>query len=288
MTRRAGVPLRHPGPVAEERIVVVPTRVSVQRVEIPPGRRLSEYLHDVVSTAGCAGANVELAHGSFGALRYVHPAVGEDRPAFYSEAIEPPGPCFVQGGAATVGTRDGEGFTHIHATWIDGLGRVRGGHLLPECTVGDIPIEVTVRLLHDVAWVSSTCPETMMPAFSPRARRGCERPHAVSARIRPGVDLCDAVVEVAGRAGFPTARVRAGLGSVVGARLRTGEGRVTEADWPATEFTSLAGTVSDRDVSLAAVAVDRNGDVHSGVVIPGQNPVAVTFELYLEEGAHDG
>src|SRR5690606_11849250 len=165
---------------------------------------------------------------------------------------------------------------------------VRGGHLLPECTVGDIPIEATVRLLHDVAWVSSTCPETMMPAFGHRAGVGCERPQAVFARIRPGVDLCYAVVEVAGRAGFPTARVRAGLGSVVGARLRTGEGRVTEADWPATEFTSLAGTVSDRDVSLAAVAVDRNGDVHSGVVIPGQNPVAVTFELYLEEGAHDG
>lgn len=280
--RRAGVPLRHPGPRTPERIAAVPTGVTVVRAALPPGANVVDELWRITETAGCRAACVELAHGSFGTLRYVHPAVGAERPAFYSDTVEPAGPCFVLGGSATVGTRAGRAFAHLHATWLDEHGRVRGGHLLPETTVGDAAIEATVRLLHDVSYVSDTCSETSMPAFTPHALARPATTQAVAARILPGQDLHDAVTTVAARAGFDSAVVRASLGSAVGARLRTGPGRVTEADWPATEFTSLAGTVRGGTAVLTASLVDRNGDVHSGLVLPGQNPVAVTFELYVE------
>lgn len=280
--RWAGVPLQHPGPRTPERIAAVPTGVTVVRAELPPWSNVVGELWRITEAAGCRAACVELAHGSFGTLRYVHPAVGAERPAFYSDTIEPAGPCFVLGGSATVGTREGRAFAHLHATWLDEHGRVRGGHLLPETTVGDAAIEATVRLLHDAAYVSDTCPETSMPAFTPHAQAEPATTQAVAARILPGEDLYDAVRTVAARAGFDSAVVRASLGSAVGARLRTGPGRITEADWPATEFTSLTGTARAGDAVLTATLVDRNGDVHSGRVLPGQNPVAVTFELYVE------
>ncbi|MCR3721676.1 MULTISPECIES: DNA-binding protein [Prauserella salsuginis group] len=279
---RAGFPLQHPGPRSAERIVSVPTGVTVVRTELPPGARVAAELWRITESAGHRAACVELVHGSFGTLRYVHPAVGAERPAYFSETYEPAGPCFVLGGSATVGSREGSGFAHVHATWLDEHGRVRGGHLLPDTTVGAVPIEATMRLLHDVAYVSDTCPETAMPAFSPHPRWEAAATQAVAARIRPGEDLHTAVTDVAARAGFRSAVVRASLGSTVGARLRTGPGRIAEADWPATEFTSLTGTVADGEAVLTASLVDRNGDVHSGLVLPGQNPVAVTFELYVE------
>lgn len=288
--------LRHPGPRPEQRLVSVPTPVSVVHAELAPGVVVSDALCELADSAGCRAASVELAHGSFGVLRYVHPAVGtDDRPAYFSETIEPPGPCFVLGGSATVGRRDGRAFTHLHATWLDGNGRLGGGHLLPETTVGAVPIQTTVRLLHDVELISDTDPETRMPVFTPHAgpasSQGRQRARAVMSRVRPGVDLHAVVVEVAGRAGFGTAVVRASLGSVVGARLRTGPGRIAEADWPASEVTMLAGIVTgpgdDPEVVLSGVMVDRGGEVHSGVLLEGQNPVAVTFELYVEEGDPD-
>lgn len=285
--RRAGVPLRHPGPRAPERIVSVPTDVSVLRAALPRGVGVAEALWRLTEDAGAVSASVELAHGSFGVLQYVHPAIGAERPAYFSETVEPPGPCFVLGGSATVGVRDGAGFAHIHATWLDRCGSVRGGHLLPGTTVGDVPIEATVRLLRDVAFVSHTDPETQMPAFTPQARACAANPRAVAARIRPGEDLHAAVAALARTAGFRVAVVRASLGSVVGARLWSGSDDVVEAEWPATEFTTLTGTVRGDDVVLAGSLVDRHGAVHSGVLVPGGNPVAVTFELYVED-ATDG
>ncbi|MEV4729711.1 DUF296 domain-containing protein [Saccharopolyspora sp. NPDC049426] len=284
--RRAGTPLRHPGPRAPERIVSVPTDVSVLRAALPRGAGVAEALWRLTEGAGAAAASVELANGSFGVLRYVHPAIGTEHPAYFSETVEPAGPCFVLGGSATVGLRDGAGFAHVHATWLDRSGKVRGGHLLPGTTVGDLPVEATVRLLHDVTFVSHTDSETQMPAFTPHPRAEATNPRAVAARVRPGEDLHAAAASIARAAGFGVATVRASLGSVVGARLWSGSNDVVEVDWPATEFTKLTGTVRGDDVVLAGSLVDRHGAVHSGVLVPGENPVAVTFELYVEDATN--
>ncbi|OQO92016.1 hypothetical protein B1813_06970 [Saccharomonospora piscinae] len=293
--RRAGVPLHHPGPRPAERIVSVPTPVTVVRAELPPGAVVADALWELTRSAGCRGASAELAHGCFGTLRYVHPAIATDgtRIASFSDTVEPTAPGFVVGGSATVGTREGRGFAHVHAAWLDGDGALRGGHLLPGTTVGDVAIQVTLRALPGAALVSETDPETTLPAFTPHRVAGEHGPaRAVVSRVRPGVDLHEAVVEAARRGGFSSAVVRASLGSAVGARLRTGPGRITEADWPATEFTALTGTVEGADgdrprVTLAGSLVDLTGRVHAGVLLAGQNPVAVTFELFVEEaGEH--
>src|SRR5690606_15282003 len=144
----------------------------------------------------------------------------------------------------------------VHATWLDERGRLRGGHLLPDTTVGTVPIEATVRVLSDVDLVSETCAETEMPAFTPYRRTPATRIRAVLSGIRPGEDLCPEVAPVARRAGFDSALVRASLGSLVGARLRSGAGEPVEVDWPASEVTSLTGTVRGEDVALVASMVD--------------------------------
>lgn len=293
--KRAGVPLVHPGPRAPERIVSVPTGVSVLHAELPPGAGVADALWELTRDAGWRGASAELAHGRFGTLRYVHPAPSVDgvRPATFSETVEPIAPNALLTGSATVGTREGRGFAHVHAAWIDAEGRLRGGHLLPETTVGDVPIQVTLRGLPSVTLVSETDPETTLPAFTPHpvaAGDGTGR-RAVMSRVRPGVDLHDAVLTIAAEAGFSSAVVRASLGSLVGATLHRGPGRVGVVDWPATEVTTLVGTVrgagsADAVAELTASLVDVTGALHTGVLVPGRNPVAVTFELYLEEADH--
>jgi predicted DNA-binding protein with PD1-like motif len=287
-------PLAHTGPRHPERILSVPTGRTVVRAELPPGTLLTAALGDVLAPTGCTSANVEIFGGRFGCLRYVVPAICSDgsKPVTFSDVREASEPSHLLGGSATLGLRDGEPFTHCHATWVDTDGVLRGGHLLPDVEVGDVPIEVTVRALHDAEQTSGTDPETDMPVFTPApttTRRTSSHPssRAVVARVRPAVDLHAAVKQVCRRHGFASAVVRGGLGSVVGARLQHRDG-IVEVDGPATELTSLIGRArtdssGDHHVTLSCTLVDRHGVIHSGVLAEGENPVAVTFELYVEE-----
>lgn len=287
-------PLTHAGPRHPERIVSVPTRTTVVRAELPPGTLLTASLHDVLATTGCTSANVEIFGGSFGRLRYVVPAICTDgsKPVTFSDVREASQPSHLLVGSATLGLREGQPFTHCHATWVDTDGMLRGGHLLPDVEVGDVPIEVTVRALREAEQKSSTDPETEMHVFTP-APAADRRPSSptstrgVVSRVRPAVDLHAAVKEVCRRHGFAFAVVRGGLGSVVGARLQHGGGFV-EVEGPATELTSLIGRArtdsrGDHQVTLSCTLVDRHGVIHSGMLAEGENPVAVTFELYVEE-----
>src|SRR5699024_9232426 len=174
-------------------------------------------------------------------------------------------------------------------------GRLRGGHLLPEARVGDVPIEVVLRALPGAEQLSDTDPETGMPAFTPQPYTGPAlpvpdgAPRAVISRVLPGVYLDEAVVRVCQSAGFARARVRASLGSTVGARLLGEDGEIQEVAWPAVEFTQLLGgadlTGTEPVVELQGTLVDIHSEVHNGVIALGQNPVAVAFELYVEEVA---
>lgn len=291
-----GVPLVHAGPAPEERIASVLSNVVVVRGELPTGALLTDALWELMEPTGALAAAVELGSGTFGHLPYVFPALGPkpERPMSFTAEHLAPGPAMVLSGSATVGRRRGAKFTHTHATWLDARGQLRGGHLLPDARVGEVPIEVVLRALLDVEQYSDDDPETGLPAFTPQPR---STPHpqvaddtrrAVISRVRPGVYLDDAVTDVCRQAGFDNARVRASLGSTVGARLITSSGEITEVDWPAVEFTQLVGAARGvltgaPDVELQGTLVDIHGDVHNGVVRAGENPVAVTFELYVEE-----
>lgn len=296
-TGRVGEPLVYAGPAPAERLASVPTTVIVVREELAPGELLTDAIWALLEPTGAQAACVELGTGTFGHLPFVYPAISEDpvMPVSFTSPQIAPGPAMVLSGSGTVGHRFGERFTHTHATWLDAQGRLRGGHLLPEARVGDVPIEVVLRALPGAEQVSADDPETGMPAFTPRPYEGPEltvpanAPRAVISRVLPGVYLDEAVLRVCREAGFQRARVRASLGSTVGARLVAEDGEIHEVAWPAVEFTQLLGGVDltgiEPVVELQGTLVDIHSEVHNGVIALGQNPVAVTFELYVEEVA---
>jgi len=284
-------PLRHPGPAPVERLVLVPTRARIVRRELYPGELISEGMWRLLEEAGGRSGSAEISGGEFRDLRYVYPAVSEDpdKPVAFTDPQVARGTTSLLIGAATVGHRFGERFTHTHASWLDHRGAMRGGHLLSDAMVGDIAINVVMHAYDDAEMHSGDDPETGMPAFCPFPASGAvpgARPaDVVVSRVRPGVDLVEAVRQVCVSAGWEHAFVHSSLGSTVGARFASDEG-ITEVPGPAVEFTKLGGVVTDAlsstpDISLRGTCVDIHGRVHSGSVLPGANPVAVTFELIV-------
>ncbi len=135
-------------------------------------------------------------------------------------------------------------------------------------------------------------PEINFPVFQPQPAQHHTTTHAgglrsVVARIHPNVDIVAAVEDLAETHGFDNAVVRGKIGSFIGATLTQGTQIIT-APGPATEVMYLDGAITrDSDgraraeLSCAAVAID--GNVYTGSVVRGHNPIAMTFELALSE-----
>ncbi len=280
-------PLVHPGPTGTPRIVSVATGVVVERVSLAPGRRLVDAIDDELVRLGLDSAQVDLVGGPLARVSYCFPALSPDgsTAAWYSDTHEAGAPADLVRGSATVGRRDGERFMHCHAAWFDRSGRLHGGHLWPDTVVGATPLEVVVHAFDAVDLTSGTDDETRMPVFTPRvaAERPSsgERRRAVMSRVRPGIELLDAIREVMEVAGFDRASVRGSLGSLVGATLERPDG-VVVSDGPATEV-ALSGHVSGGEAHLSAVVIDRHGQVSMGELSEVGNLVAITFELLVEE-----
>ncbi len=280
-------PLVHPGPVASSRLGSVATGVVVERVSLAPGRRLIDAIDEELVRLGLDSAQVDLLGGPLGRVSYCFPALSPDgsTAAWYSETHEAVVPAELVGGSATVGRRDGERFVHCHAAWFDAFGQLRGGHLWPDTVVGATPVEIVLHAFDSVALTSGTDDETLMPVFTPRSaeRRDApgERCRAVMSRVRPGVEVHDAIRQVMDVAGFARASVRGSLGSLVGATLLRPDGTVT-SDGPATEV-ALSGHASSEEAHLSAIVIDRHGAVSIGELAERGNLVAITFELLVEE-----
>ena len=82
--------------------------------------------------------------------------------------------------------------------------------------------------------------------------------------------------------------VRGGIGSLVGGTFFdrvTGEKR--HVDGPGTEVISIIGAVTllhgHYETKISCTLVDRHGVVHAGELVPGENAVAVTFELIIQK-----
>lgn len=284
--------LPHPGPPGSPRIQAETSRATWLLEPLRPGRRLSAELTRLTEQTGAASAGVELLSGRLGPVHHCIPAPGRGGlcASFSEELIAPQ--ALLLSGSATVGTRDGDPFVHAHLEWLDDDGRRWAGHSWSETRVGDPAPWVSVCALPDVAWISSQDPETLLPTFSPRSRKARSMRDAASeadvivARLRPNQDLTGALVAVCRAAGHRRAVLRAGLGSLIGGRLINPiTERITEVDGPATEVISLSGFVSpgrSPEAQISGTLVDRHGHVHSGLLIPGQNAVAVTFEVTLQ------
>jgi predicted DNA-binding protein with PD1-like motif len=285
--------LQHPGPRLTPRVQTVTTRSAAVHATLSPGVRLIDGLAEILGSTDATCAQVEITGGIFDRISYCVPAECPDGSvvATFSETREARTPAQLLAGSVTVGFRNGERFMHCHAMWLDAEGEIQGGHLWPETVVGGVPVHVVVHPLPGISTVNARDPETCMPVFTPHydADRSDEPSpvrgsRVAMSRVRPGEDITAAIRQVCVEQGFRAAVVRAGVGSLVGACLRRGHD-VFDVDGPATELATIAGRVrpDTADVELSAIVVDRHGDVHAGVLVPGRNPVAITFELLIFE-----
>lgn len=285
--------LHHPGPRQKQRLIVHRTPALRTTAKLREGCRLSDELVRLTNSLGTPSASVVFTEGVLAPLHYCFPAEGDGERAAWFSAEHISRHSRLTGGSATVGLLEGEAFVHAHLTWYDEQGAVRGGHIWPQTVVGSPAPEVTLFGLLNAQWESRTDPETTMPTFSPIAPTDSDDdserkslPEFVVARVLPDEDITEAIFRAAGEAGFAHVRVCAALGSLIGAVLLDSvTGRVHCAEGPATEVISVSGDVDTaagpENARLHCRLVDRHGTVHEGLLVPGENPVAVTFELTL-------
>ncbi|WP_166432942.1 PCC domain-containing protein [Nesterenkonia salmonea] len=285
--------LNHWGPHGWPRIKAHKSRTIGALQSLRSGALLSEELLRITSGLNVTAGFAELFSGVLSPLHYCVPAAedGQRCVSFSEDRATEQGHLLY--GSATIGTRDQRPFVHSHLHWTDASGRLLAGHIWPETVVGSpAPVAAVFGLL-DVDWTSLDDPETSMPTFEP-SRSLTKEPlmtdqhsSATVARVLPNQDITEAVLTVSREAGYTKAVVRAGLGSLIGATLtdqRTGEVRYVTG--PGTEVITLTGFVrmgaEGLETQLTTTLVDRNGQVHSGLLVPGKNPVAVTFELTIQ------
>lgn len=280
--------IQQPGAAAAQRICAVEARGRAITIDLDAGTPLLAAVARGFAAAGAQSGAVELGALALAPFAYVMPALSSDgrHAAFYSQTFRPPGVTRLEAGAMTFGRRDGGAFFHAHAFWRGEDGSRGGGHILPEETIVAAPACVTAFALDGAAFEATQDAETNFKLFepSPVARRSEGGVRALALRVRPNIDLGAALAEIAARHGFRRARVRGGVGSIIGARFEGGE----TVPHFATEAFIRQGTIeADASGSLCATLdvdlVDYRGGLAGGRLARGDNPVLMTFELALEE-----
>jgi predicted DNA-binding protein with PD1-like motif len=281
--------LPQPGPTDPVRIESLEGHGQALDLDLKPGLSLIDAIAKPLLAAGFEAAAVRLEGGSLMPFTYLIPAPSTDAKyaAYYSEPFEPPGETRIEVANVSVGRRDGQPFLHCHGIWVEADGSRRGGHPVPDQTFIASPPKARAWGLSEVALYSEFDPETNFTLFHPvGAGRSAASsgPRVVVARIRPNEDVSASVEEICRKHGFAGAIVRGSIGSVIDPLFA--DGRKVEAD--STELLVLDGVVwsdmsSKLQSRLEVALVDTEGRVHQGQLVPGRNPVCITFELVLEE-----
>lgn len=255
-------------------------------------------LVDAVATpleaAGLKGAGVTFRNVRFKPFRYVLPALSPDpaHVAYYSATHAPEEDIEVAFANLTFGRKDEAPFVHCHAMWRDRTGRMRGGHLLPLETFVSTPGPAVAFGTAQIEMLSKFDAETNFTLFRPvacgeAAASQSAGPRCLLARLKPNVDLIEGIEDACRRHNVSAARIRSGVGSIVGTEFE--DGRMIHA-YP-TEILVVDGRIApDRDgrprADLSIAVADTKGDLHEGKPVRGRNPVLICFELVLE--AADG
>ncbi|MEV8056460.1 DUF296 domain-containing protein [Streptomyces antimycoticus] len=285
--------LTHPGPAAAERVVAVETRLTAHDVELPAGLPLLAALEQLLAETGGRSGCGQLVGGELAGFSYYVPALGPPGGpvATFSDPRSGAAPGRLVRGGLTLGLKEGAVFSHSHALFVDANGVRGAGHLIPESVVLGAGVRAQLSIATDVQIEVLPDPETEMSLFTPRriADTGRGEVAGMVCRIRPNVDLVNVIEFLADEQGWAGANVCGQIGSLIGGRLGQPDGSVVEVDGPATEVMFLDGSVRREDgrmrAHLQAHLVDRHGIVHSGRLVPGHNPVAMTYELMLTEAA---
>ena len=276
--------LRQPGPKAAEPFESFVGSKRRLDFVIEPGLTLIEAIARPMGAANIVAASLVLEGGGFAPFQYLMPALSTDgfHAAWYSDPHRPEGEVALEVGNATFGDRDGVPFIHCHAIWTESDGRRRAGHVLPHEAVISAPIRVTAWGVDGVRMISEPDAETGFTLFHPAAdvrAKSNEEPRMVMARVRPNVDVTEAIDAICRKHGIAKATLRGSIGSLIGARYRDGN----SVDDIATEVLVTQGSVSARGTKLEIVMVDTGGSITQGELLRGENPVCITFELCLEE-----
>ena len=273
-----------PGPRQDPRIVSQLGTAHPLEFTLQPGLSLLEAVAGPLRRAGFTSAVLELSGGGFGPFAYVLPAAAADasHAAWYSAPRAPPGGGQLERGCVTFGQRIGragpEDWLHCHGVWQEAAGR-RGGHILPEESRVAAPIAARAWGLGGMGFRVVPDPETNFALFTPVARP--PRPggtRAIALRIRPDEDLPGALAAACRQHGVRRAILRGSLGSLDGASFATG----TRVPDYATELLVTQGRVGPDGVALSILLADMAGQLHEGPLLPGRNPVCITFEGLLE------
>ena len=144
-------------------------------------------------------------------------------------------------------------------------------------------------MIRGAAFVVVADPETNFTLFEPRPRpavatvsagRACVE--ALAVRLRPNVDVCNALEQICTEHGYARAVVRGGVGSVIGTVFDDGR-RVLPI---ATEMMIRDGRIEPDEAgalraTLDVALVDDTEAVSEGRLKRGDNPVLITFELVI-------
>jgi len=267
--------IQHFGPRDARRLQAVECRLDHAMLTLPGDADLLGALADAVARHAARSAVCTLRGGSFSQLGFVMPAPSRDteHAVYYSERHLPAAPVTLEAGTLTVGLREGRPWFHCHGVWRDAGGRRLAGHVLPDQARIAEPIEASAWLLRGADYVVDRDAETRFDLFQPRARGGAtgQGATAFALQVRPNEDIALALEAQCAMRGIRHARVRGGVGSLVGAAFD--DGRIA----PDADGAPRAAL----DVSV----VDHTGGLARGWLRRGANPVLVTFELVVEPAA---
>ena len=282
--------IQHFGPRDARRLQAVECRLDQATLTLPGDADLLGALADALARHDARSAVCTLRGGSFSQLGFVMPAPSRDteHAVYYSERHLPAAPVTLEAGTLTVGLREGRPWFHCHGVWRDAGGRRLAGHVLPDQARIAEPIEASAWLLRGADYVVDRDAETRFDLFQPRARGGAtgQGATAFALQVRPNEDIALALEAQCAMRGIRHARVRGGVGSLVGAAFD--DGRVVEPF--ITEVLIHEGRIApDADgaprAALDVSVVDHTGGLARGWLRRGANPVLVTFELVVEPAA---
>jgi predicted DNA-binding protein with PD1-like motif len=282
--------MRHPGPIDPDRIDSFAGDAQTLDFTLEAGLSVVDAVAAPLAAAGLKGAGVTFKNTRFKPFRYVLPDFSPDAAhvAYYSATHAPEDEIEIISANLTYGEKDGGPFVHCHAMWRDRARRLCGGHVLPSEAFVSAPGQGVAYGSAQVAMVSKFDAETNFTLFRPVALKDVPvasetQPRCILARIKPNVDLIEGIEEVCRRHGMREARVRSGVGSIIGAEFDDGR---TINEHP-TEIFILAGHVTPDQsgqprADLTIALADTKGVLHEGKPARERNPVLICFELVLE------
>lgn len=279
--------IEHPGPVAADRILTVDCALRRVDTTLSPGATLLDSLTAVLAANRASGAVASLRGGSFAPFVFVMPALSPTpaHAVYFSDRHEPAGEVRLESANLTVGRRDNQPWLHCHGTWLDRGGNRLGGHVLPNEAVISSPINACLWFTDGAVFDVKPNPETSFSLFEPTAIdvAASEGAGAFVMAVRSNEDLCTALEGECRARSIRSARIRGGVGSLVGASFDDGR----EVEPFVTEVFILDGKVETNSrgelaAQVDVCVVDYLGGLSEGRLRRGANPVLVTFEFAIE------